>query len=113
MTRCAPGITFPAISRDSRRRRNPRRAQLEIEVHRTGQPDRAKHVGKYVSRHARRPCAGRAGIRFGRTSRSVVTCRRAARQIGRSLMALTRGPHRSVGTCRRDDAPADFERISR
>ena len=37
-----------------RRRRlgHPRRAQLEVEVHRAGQPHRAQHVREHVSRHA-------------------------------------------------------------
>ena len=79
-----------------RRFRHPRRAQLEVEVHRAGQADRAKHVREDVSLHGgtlapRTRRAGRASIRFGRAGRSAVTSRRAARDIGRWLMASTRG----------------------
>jgi hypothetical protein len=50
-----------------RRRRNPRRGQLEIEVDRAGQTNGAKHVREDVSTHIRTSEAGRAGIRGGRS----------------------------------------------
>ena len=60
--------------RDLARRRSlrhPRRAQLEVEVHRAGQADGTQDVGQDISRRA--SCrAGRAVIRFGRRSRSFV-----------------------------------------
>ena len=69
MTRCGARHHLRGNLPRRRRLRHPRRAQFEVEVHRTGQTDRAKHVREDVSLHADTSCAGRAGIRFGRRSR--------------------------------------------
>jgi hypothetical protein len=54
-----------------RRRRDPRRTQLEVEVDRPGQTHRAKHVREDVGRPAAVGCGGRASIQTGRSSRSL------------------------------------------
>ena len=89
MTRWAPGITFAAISRDGGASATHGALSFEVEVHRAGQADRAQHVRQHVSRHAGASRGGRAGIRSGRPGKVAATAGRAARQIGRWLMALT------------------------
>ena len=76
----------------ARRRRldDPGHAQLDVEVHRAAQPDRAQHVRQHVGRH--RAGSGRRTREHAVRTREHASPRfgRAARRIGRVRMALTR-----------------------
>ena len=89
MTRCGARHHRRGNLARRRRLRHPWRAQFEVEVHRTGQTDRAKHVGEDVScmpAHLA-PDARASGPDAGQVA---YTFRRAAKEIGRLLMALRR-----------------------
>ena len=92
MTRWAPGITFAGDLPRRRRLRHPRRAQVEVEVHRAGQADRAQHVREDVSLHADTSCAGRAGMRSGRRGRPAALADGRQNKSDAGAWPLTRAP---------------------
>ena len=92
-----------------RRLRHPRRAQLEVEVHRAAQADRAKHVREHVSGHARsfaRRTRGHPVRTSGQVGRALRT---GGKRIGRCAW-LRHHTARSVGHAGAIAAPARYRK---